>query len=844
MRLLYLTGSPARYMAPPVLAEEQINAGPDWADETAADGRVRSLATPVGEYELGDVLARLPADQRPDAVVAVVDASWRHVPRRVDAFRGPKVLLIADTHHLRSPLLGMLRYIAEERYDRHVLLYDRHHAALFASAGIGSLFWQPGLTFPHDDAVVHAARRARRAARIAFVGQAGRFHPRRLRLLEALEARRLAVESRAVGQREGLAFYGASLLGFNASLNGDLNLRALEILAGGAALLTDRLAPDAGLGLLGADGRELLAYGDAAELAELAERALADPAGTAAVGAAGAACFDRHWSAARRRGRFEAMLRDGRAEPAFALPEPGPAVFFPGDTDRLLGAAMVYEGLQELHRTQETVQVALGAGVPDDFAALCRTLPRVAVGPADAVAAPDLLAFSRTAAEVATTTAADRLWCCDALPGDFPVLAEALAPAGYRLVSEAVAVLCREAAPAAAAAPRVLLLTDDPDSGGVAQYNHSLLLGLAADGLAVACAQSRADNPLVAAQRAAGVEHHWIPYDTRGGFARTLTDRATAERIVAAARPDLVVFSDCCPVSNLAARQVALERGIPFVVVVGFVGAYLADRVRAVLPALAAQYAAARAVVAVSEENLALLRGRFGLAAGAGEVIHYGRPERFFAPADPAVRARLRAGLGLAEDAVVAFTAARLSPVKGYAYQLEAARRLAAEPAAARLHFVWAGEGEQRGELEAAIAAAGLGGRVHLLGHRWDVEAWYDAADLFVLPSDLEGMPLAIMEAMAKGLPVAATAVSGIPEELGPTGRLLPPAAAGRDALVRALAGVLLEWTRDPAARAAAGAAGRARARELFREERMVARTVALVRAHAAAPAAALRASA
>ncbi|MCP9851250.1 glycosyltransferase family 4 protein, partial [Cyanobium sp. Morenito 9A2] len=768
--------------------------------------------------------------------------------RRVDAFRGPKALLVADTHHLRSPILGMLRYMAEERYDRHVLLYDRHHAALIASAGIGALFWQPGLTFPHDDAVVRAARQARRATRLAFVGQAGRFHPRRLRLLEALEARGVPVESRAVGQREGLAFYGASLLGFNASLNGDLNLRALEILAGGAALVTDRLAPEAGLDLLGTDGRGLIAYGDAAELAERAARALADPAGTAAIGAAGAAWFDEHWSAARRRGRFEAMLRDGRAEPAFALPAPGTTVFFPGDTDRLLGAAMVYEGLQELHRTQETVRVALGAGVPEDFAALCRTLPRVAVAPADAVAAPDLLAFSRAAADVATTTSADRLWCCDALPGDFPILAEALAPAGYRLVSEAVAVLCREAAPAAppaaASGPRVLLFTDDPDSGGVAQYNHSLLLGLAADGLEVACAQTRAENPLVAAQRAAGVAHHWIPYDTRGGFARTLTDRETAERIFAAARPDLVVFSDCCPVSNLAARQVALERGLPYVVVVGFVGAYLADRFRAVLPALAAQYAAARAVVAVSAENLALLRARFGLGAGAGEVVHYGRPERFFAPCDVAARERLRAGLGLPADAVVAFTAARLSPVKGYAYQLEAARRLAAEPAAARLHFVWAGEGEQRGELEAAIAAAGLGGRVHLLGHRWDVEAWYDAADLFVLPSDLEGMPLAIMEAMAKGLPVAATAVSGIPEELGPTGRLLPPAAAGRDALVRALAAVLLEWTRDPAARAAAGEAGRVRARELFREERMVARTVALVRSHAAAPAAPLRATA
>jgi len=220
MKVLFATGSPARYMRPPQLSDAQVTCGPDWLDESAPDGRIRSLATPVGDYDLAAVAARLPMDQQPDLVVCLVDASWRNVPRNLAAFRCPKVLLIADTHHLSSPLVGTLRYVASEPYDRCVLLYDRHHAAFFHSAGVRNLYWFPGLTFPHDDATVHAARtRGARAPRLAFVGQAGRHHPRRSRLIDALQAAKLPFEARALGQNEGLGFYGASQLGFNASLN-------------------------------------------------------------------------------------------------------------------------------------------------------------------------------------------------------------------------------------------------------------------------------------------------------------------------------------------------------------------------------------------------------------------------------------------------------------------------------------------------------------------------------------------------------------------------------------------------------------------------------------------------
>jgi tetratricopeptide (TPR) repeat protein len=105
---------------------------------------------------------------------------------------------------------------------------------------------------------------------------------------------------------------------------------------------------------------------------------------------------------------------------------------------------------------------------------------------------------------------------------------------------------------------------------------------------------------------------------------------------------------------------------------------------------------------------------------------------------------------------------------------------------------------------------------------------WLDAADIYAHPSEAEGMPLAVMEAMAKGLPVIATAVGGIPEELGDTGRLLPPptdpAATGQ-----ALADAITAWAADPDRRRATGAAGRQRAQALFREERMLAETLGVI---------------
>ena len=156
----------------------------------------------------------------------------------------------------------------------------------------------------------------------------------------------------------------------------------------------------------------------------------------------------------------------------------------------------------------------------------------------------------------------------------------------------------------------------------------------------------------------------------------------------------------------------------------------------------------------------------------------------------------------------------RLRIRKGVEVLLAALPRLARRFPTVRL--LVAGDGEHREELEARTAALGLGdSRVVFLGRAGGprVRALLAGARALVVPSTYEGMPLVVLEAMAAGVPVVASRVSGIPEVVvdGETGWLVPPEDPA--ALAAALTAVLA----DPAAARRRGAAGKIRVAEHFR---------------------------
>ena len=131
MRVLLLTGSPARYLAPPQLGESQIVAGPDWPDAQTPDGLWLSLRTPVGDYDLAALLAKIPADQQPDTIVNLIDASWRNRPRNFTTFVGSTNLLIIDSEQLVFPLAELFRYTEHEKFERVVFLRSTDHLGQF-----------------------------------------------------------------------------------------------------------------------------------------------------------------------------------------------------------------------------------------------------------------------------------------------------------------------------------------------------------------------------------------------------------------------------------------------------------------------------------------------------------------------------------------------------------------------------------------------------------------------------------------------------------------------------------------------------------------------------------------
>jgi len=372
-----------------------------------------------------------------------------------------------------------------------------------------------------------------------------------------------------------------------------------------------------------------------------------------------------------------------------------------------------------------------------------------------------------------------------------------------------------------------LLYTDESTPGGVAHYNHSLLPALVAAGWHTVSAQPPNESPMLTKQRELGVRQHFLSYEPMTAFSRSFTDTSDPARIMAEVKPDLVYFSDCCPLSNIAAKHVAIAQKIPFAVISHSGADYLAQKFPACLPVVKQQLGLAEAVVAISQKNLDILRTHFGLAQNKGTVVMNGRPAAFFAPRNLDVRRQIRADLGIPQEAVLCFTSARFDAAKGYQHQLAGIGGLHARRELGNLYFAWAGTGELHAQIDRAVKASGLASRVHLLGQRWDIAELLDASDLFVLTTMLEGgLPLSVMEAMAKGVATVVTAVSGISEVAGKACYLLPDPNSQPEKTALALADALVALSKDGVHRTKIAQAGRELAEREFRQETNLEKTI------------------
>lgn len=184
-------------------------------------------------------------------------------------------------------------------------------------------------------------------------------------------------------------------------------------------------------------------------------------------------------------------------------------------------------------------------------------------------------------------------------------------------------------------------------------------------------------------------------------------------------------------------------------------------------------------------------------------------------------RQAVRAELGLADDSPMLLTVARLTVQKDHASLVAAVPQVLLHHPDAR--FVFVGDGPEQSRIEEIVRDNGLEKSVTLLGHRSDLPDLLAAADLFVLPSLFEGLSLALLEAMAVGLPVVATAIQGTIEAIGTDHPFLVPAGDPAQ-----LATTICAALHNKAATSAAGAAGKTCFIHHFQADNMAIQTAAL----------------
>jgi hypothetical protein len=364
--VLYATHSNPAYIPPLSLSERQIIVGPSYQDTYDELGRTLTLNCPR-EFDVAELISRMPESERPDLFVALVDSHFGCVPRNLGALGCRKVLIIADTHHGPAPLFQLIVYAKSEPYDRLAVTHDPHHLHWFAQTIDVPVALHLNLNV-HDPLL---AFEPVRRPHILFIGAAGPHHLRRKALLNSLMQAGLPIAIGTGAADAAAGEFAQAQITFNCSLNGDLNMRVFEVLAAGGCLLTDRLGEATGLQRLFVDGRDLILYDNAADLLAKARHYLADPALCLQIAAQGQQRYRDIAAEPLRRQRFLGYaLADTAAAQTMAQQDQSldprcqrrdAALVF---EQRLA----VYQILQELQRQQVIHQIELAAKLAPIFA--------------------------------------------------------------------------------------------------------------------------------------------------------------------------------------------------------------------------------------------------------------------------------------------------------------------------------------------------------------------------------------------------------------------------------------------------------------------------------------------
>lgn len=329
-----------------------------------------------GGYDIRQVLRNLPGSHQPDVCLVHLSAAFSSFPTHLEAVRCPKVLLVGDTHQGRAPLERMIAYAQSTQFNLILSYCNRQHLHFFRAAGFERLAWLPLLLInPHPQPAM-----MRRAPTIAMVGQFGKHHPRRRKLVSRLAAVGLPIRATTCPQPEAAAIYASSLISLNQSRNGDTSLRILEVLSSGGFLVTEQLSPYAGLDHVLTDGKDAVLYESFDDLVDKLRYYLSRPELTEPIRRNGWERFQQQHAPAQKQRQLLEMVFAGRI-PAEYDPEDEPRfrVAAPVGSARLGRRLDVYQAMQSLLVAEEQVTafpVEVSEEVQRDLADLYRVVWR------------------------------------------------------------------------------------------------------------------------------------------------------------------------------------------------------------------------------------------------------------------------------------------------------------------------------------------------------------------------------------------------------------------------------------------------------------------------------------
>ncbi len=358
---------------PTIISTAEVFCGPD-CETTMDTDEYRTIKSPAGVYDIEQIAKRLPSSQTPQLVAVKADATGRNFPINLQALKCPKLLILGNTQHLQTPIQALLKYALQEKFDFIMSDHKRHHLHYFKEIGFEKVFWLPAFNIsPHKQPYYEDKR-----YKVAFVGQAGKWHPYRKYILQYLKANGVPVNHFQLPPPKAAEIYAQSLVNLNVSLNGDLNLRVFEVLSSGGFLLTDKLTMESGLELLFKDGQHLVCFENDRDLLDKIQYFLKHPDEAKAIAQNGYEEFERNHTPEKKIKELSDYILSGELNPLYDIEKDKRSIYVKTDPPiELVRRVALYEFFQEVHLTTTSALILFWPEVDGRLACDVLDLPRL-----------------------------------------------------------------------------------------------------------------------------------------------------------------------------------------------------------------------------------------------------------------------------------------------------------------------------------------------------------------------------------------------------------------------------------------------------------------------------------